>query len=189
MEVDDVLREVLDATLDDDRSYAAVVIATPQGKTGVWVTIGELGQAQHGPCKYQPVIGHVPTVGDRCLVARANGRDDWWIVQFDGEDASGQTVVDALTARLAALEALGLTKRTRGVANVSTAASVSGTAVVAHGLGVTPSVVLGTAQNSTAGLAVVTVASITSTDFVLGVRYSDGVSRTLSNPIGWEAIA
>lgn len=79
------------ASLDNDRAYSATVIATPQGRTGLWVTITddpELAGAQHGPCVFQPIPGVTPQTGDRCLVVRANSRDDWWIVQFDGADAA-----------------------------------------------------------------------------------------------------
>lgn len=91
---------------------------------------------------------------------------------------------------VAALQALGLTKRTRGVANVSTVAAVTGSATVTHGLGTTPNNVQATSQNTSgAGLAIVGVASIGATTFDIFIRYGDGVARTLTVVVGWEAIA
>jgi hypothetical protein len=114
MDLDDDPAGRTPAGLDDDRAYAAIVTSTPQGRDGVWVTIPELTDGQHGPCRLQPVPGATPAAGDRCLVQRANGRDDWWIVQFDDRDAAPpdlatqaelDAVNTALDGRLDALEA------------------------------------------------------------------------------------
>lgn len=99
MEIDDAPAGAR-AGLDDDRAYAAIVTPTPQGRDGLWITIPDIGDGQHGPCRLQPIPGVAPTVGDRCLAVRANGRDDWWIVQFDDRDVDAS----ALEARVAALE-------------------------------------------------------------------------------------
>lgn len=93
-QIDDFKPAVSPGGLDDDRAYAASVIATPQGRDGVWVTIPAIGQGQHGPCLLLPPLGLAePAVGTRCLVLRANSRDDWWIVQYDSRDVSAAASV------------------------------------------------------------------------------------------------
>jgi hypothetical protein len=103
---------------------------------------------------------------------------------------SNASTIASNVARLGVLEALGLTKRTRGVVNIASVASVtSNTATVTHGLGSTPSVVLANAQNSSGGLVAVGPFNIGATTFDLQFRYTDGVARSLTIVVGWEAIA
>jgi hypothetical protein len=93
--------------------------------------------------------------------------------------------------RLGVLEALGITKRTRGVVNVTTvAAAIGTTANVAHGLGTTPTAVLLTSQNTSgAGLTSCGATNVGATTFDANIRYGDGVARSLTIVVGWEAIA
>jgi hypothetical protein len=94
---------------DDDRSYNAVVTSPPQGVDPgeVWVTIPQLGQYRHGPCRFQPVPGVTPTPGQRCLVVKGDGAAEWWIVQFDERDVAAPDFLAAdaaLDVRLDAIE-------------------------------------------------------------------------------------
>lgn len=77
--------------------------------------------------------------------------------------------------------------RKRGTVNVSVTAATFGSATVTHGLGKTPSVVIATANND-ASVTNVGVASIGPTTFAVGVRFLDGVARTTTIVVGWEAI-
>ena len=78
-------------------------------------------------------------------------------------------------------------KRTRGVASVATTAAVSGTATVTHGLGATPSVVL-VASNDSPTVVNAGVSAIGPTQFTVGIWYVDGVARTTTIQVGWDAI-
>lgn len=82
-----------------------------------------------------------------------------------------------------------LAKRTRGVSNVTFSAAVSATTTgVPHGLGpITPTVINATAQNSS-GLANVGVFNVGPITFDIGVVLVDGVARTVTVIVGWEAI-
>lgn len=96
-----------------------------------------------------------------------------------------------LDSRITVIEGYGLQKRTRGLQNVSTTAAATGTAAnVAHGLGTTPNQIQLTAQNSSgAGLAAVAAGNVGATTFDINLRYGDGVARTATISVGWEAIA
>ena len=98
------------------------------------------------------------------------------------------TRLAALETSVTALVALGLTKRTRGTQNVSTVAALSGTATVTHGLGSTPTTVL-VAANDSATVLNTGVQSVGATQFTVGVYFVDGVARTGTFSVGWEAIA
>jgi hypothetical protein len=81
-------------------------------------------------------------------------------------------------------------RRKRGITSVSTTASVSGSTTVTHGASFTPSQVQATAQSGSVTIGVLcSVANVTATTFDLGIRYGDGVARTSSINVGWEAIA
>lgn len=74
-----------------------------------------------------------------------------------------------------------------GTSAVSTTASVTGSLVVTHGLGVTPARVLATAHSN--GVISTNVQNFTATQFTLNVMYVDGVARTATNDVCWLAIA
>src|SRR5688572_16031518 len=99
MDLDEVVASRPRDTLEDDRAYNAQVTTPPQGAdpAEVWVTIPALGESKHGPCRYQSAPGVMPSAGDRCLVQRGDGVEEWWIVQFDHRDTTlVPSVVDAL---------------------------------------------------------------------------------------------
>lgn len=99
-------------------------------------------------------------------------------------------VIGDLRRRLETVErtVASSTGRQAGTTAVSTTAAVSGSTAVTHDLGVAPTIVLAVAQNSTNGLTNVSVDSITSSGFNVSIRYVDGVSRTASITVGWEAV-
>jgi hypothetical protein len=74
-----------------------------------------------------------------------------------------------------------------GTVSVSTAAAVSGSAVVTHDADFTPTRVFLTPNSN--GVISANVTSITSTQFTVGIQYVDGVARTASNPVYWLATA
>jgi hypothetical protein len=81
-------------------------------------------------------------------------------------------------------------RRKRGVTSVSTSAAVSGSTTVTHGASFTPSQVQATANSGSVTIGtLVSVANITATTFDLGIHWGDGVARTGSVNVAWEAIA
>jgi hypothetical protein len=78
--------------------------------------------------------------------------------------------------------------RAHGVVTVHTAAAVSGTATVAHGLGRLPTAARADVVEAGAN-ANATPVSFTATNLTVAVRYVDGVARTQDNTVYWEVIA
>jgi hypothetical protein len=108
---------------------------------------------------------------------------------LDGITLGSGDKIAALVAGndLLVLGAIGDGRRvSRGTQNVSTTASVTGSATVNHGLGATPGAVIATAVQST-GLVNVTVNSVGATTFDLVIRYTNDVAASATVAVYWIA--
>lgn len=91
---------------DDDSLYEGVIASGPDENGHVEVTIPAFDSSlRFGPCPYVARGASTPERGDLCLVIFAEGRHPWVIAEGDRTPAAAQAALDALEARVAALEA------------------------------------------------------------------------------------